>query len=125
MTWTPEQYWEFVGGLAGDFERDQMRDALDQHGLRVADVAAGPIQSEDIATIPIHWARPIGATLDSMRKHVWETGLAPLGDTILVWVNEGDFLHAQLTCGAVEHKNDDGVTLTRPLLDTPQAEGGK
>jgi hypothetical protein len=27
-TWTPEEYWEYVGGLTGEFERDQMRDML-------------------------------------------------------------------------------------------------
>lgn len=34
-TWTPEQFWDFVGGLAGEFERDQMRDALAERGLQI------------------------------------------------------------------------------------------
>ena len=59
-----------------------------------------------IPPIPIHWARPHGETFEEMRKNVWKTGLSNKGDTILVWVNEGDFLHAQLTCGTVEHKDD-------------------
>jgi hypothetical protein len=33
--WTPEEYWEYVGGLAGDFERDQMRTMLSERGLVV------------------------------------------------------------------------------------------
>jgi hypothetical protein len=54
----------------------------------------------------LSWARPLGATMDSMRKYVWETGLASLGDTILVWVNEGDFWQLTLNgCELKEYKN--------------------
>lgn len=54
----------------------------------------------------LHFARPLGATLDSMRKHVWETGLADRGDTILIWVNEGDLWHLPFSGVRLEeHKN--------------------
>jgi hypothetical protein len=51
-----------------------------------------------------------------MRQNVCKSGLAAKGDTILVWINEGDFLHAQLVGGSVEY--GDGVAVTRP--DAPQ-----
>lgn len=59
-----------------------------------------------LSPIPIHWARPNGTTFEEMRANVWKTGLPDKGDTILVWVNEGDFLHAQMLGGAVEYKED-------------------
>lgn len=52
--------------------------------------------------VPINWARPVGATFDEMRDNVWKSGLASKGDTILVWVNEGDFWHALMVCGGKE-----------------------
>jgi hypothetical protein len=33
--WTPDQFWEYVGGLVGDFERVHMRDMMEEHGLSV------------------------------------------------------------------------------------------
>jgi hypothetical protein len=62
----------------------------------------------DIPVIPINWARPIGETFEEMRANIWKTGLAMKGDTILIWVNEGDFIHATITCGQVEHKIEQG-----------------
>lgn len=56
----------------------------------------------------LRFARPLGATLDSMRKHVHETELPRLGDTILIWVNQGDLW--QLAFNGVqvqEYKNPD------------------
>lgn len=37
--WTVDGYWEYVGGLAGEFEADQMRDMLAQKGLRIVGVS--------------------------------------------------------------------------------------
>jgi len=34
--WTPEQFWEYVEGLAGDFNAGQMRDMLAERGLSLA-----------------------------------------------------------------------------------------
>jgi hypothetical protein len=71
----------------------------------------------------LSWARPLGATMDSMRKHVWETGLASLGDTILVWVNEGDFWHLMLNgCELKEYKTPEPMpieSLLTPTRKTP------
>ncbi len=67
-------------------------------------------QSPKLPPIPIHWARPQGGTFEEMRANVWKTGLADKGDTILVWVNEGDFIHAQIVCGGFEHTSP----LSRP-----------
>lgn len=39
--WTPDQFWEYVGGLAGDFERDQMRDMLAKRGLALSSTQSG------------------------------------------------------------------------------------
>lgn len=34
-TWTPEQYWEYVGGLTDDFTLLQLRETLKERGLAV------------------------------------------------------------------------------------------
>lgn len=36
INWTPEQFWEYVEGLAGDFNAGQMRDMLAERGLGLA-----------------------------------------------------------------------------------------
>jgi hypothetical protein len=41
-TWMPEQFWEYVGGLAGDWEAEQMRRMMQERGLTLA--AARPAQ---------------------------------------------------------------------------------
>jgi hypothetical protein len=64
---------------------------------------AAPAYTVPIPPIPIEWARPQGETFEEMRANVWKNGLAAKGDTILVWVNEGDFWHACMVCGAKEH----------------------
>ena len=33
--WTPEQFWEYVGGLAGEWEGNEMRRMLSERGLSV------------------------------------------------------------------------------------------
>jgi len=35
IAWTPDQFWEYVGGLVGEFEAGQMRDMLAAKGLAV------------------------------------------------------------------------------------------
>jgi hypothetical protein len=47
MTWTPEQFWEYVGGLVSNWERDQMRNMLTSKGLTIvqAQSAWRPIES--------------------------------------------------------------------------------
>lgn len=58
----------------------------------------------------IRFARPLGATFESMRKHVWETGLADIGDTILIWVNEGDLWQLPFKgVGIQEFKNPEPI----------------
>lgn len=37
-TWTRAEYWQYVGGLAGAFEADQMRDTLAERGLRIVGI---------------------------------------------------------------------------------------
>jgi len=34
--WTPEQFWEFVAGYAGDYESAQMRDMMTERGLTLS-----------------------------------------------------------------------------------------
>lgn len=36
--WTPDQFWEYVSGLAGEHERDQMRGTLAERGLRIVGI---------------------------------------------------------------------------------------
>lgn len=45
-TWTPEQFWEYVAGLAGDFESSQMNAMLAERGLLIA-----PVQRSDAVEI--------------------------------------------------------------------------
>lgn len=45
-TWTPEGYWEFVKGLAGEHEAQQMRDMMAERGLVLASAQADPDASE-------------------------------------------------------------------------------
>lgn len=43
------------------------------------------------SAVTLRWARPgIANTLDEMRANAWKSGLADIGDTVLIWVNEGD-----------------------------------
>ncbi len=43
------------------------------------------------AAAPLRYAIPHGKTIDEMRDNVRKSDLYKIGDTILVWVNEGDF----------------------------------
>ena len=49
IKWTPEQFWEYVEGLAGDFNAGQMREMLAERGLSLA----APTASE-----PAAWEAP-------------------------------------------------------------------
>ncbi len=60
--------------------------------------------------IPIHWACPHGDTFEEMRAHLRETGLYEKGDTVLIWVNEGDFLHALMVCGSQKYPVTQGYS---------------
>lgn len=37
-TWTPAEYWEYVEGFTGEWERDQMRDTLAERGLQIVGI---------------------------------------------------------------------------------------
>ena len=87
-------------------------DLIDQLVARLS--AQADVRAKVVETIPIEWCRPRGDTFEQMRENVWTDGLAQKGDTILIWVNEGDFLHACMTCGSKEH---------RALSDAKQPEG--
>ena len=47
VSWTPDQFWEYVGGLAGEFEAGQMRDMLAARGLRIVACGGDPGQPVD------------------------------------------------------------------------------
>lgn len=56
---------------------------------------------------PMQFVTARGSTLDDMRKAVWEDGLGEIGDAVLIWVNEGDFLHLQMNGEAAKVTNGD------------------
>lgn len=56
---------------------------------------------------PMQFVNARGDTMEAMRKAVWEDGLGAIGDAILIWVNEGDFLHLQMNGGAALVPNGD------------------
>lgn len=39
--WTPDQFWEYVGGLVGEFEAGQIRDMLAPKGLALTSTDGG------------------------------------------------------------------------------------
>jgi hypothetical protein len=51
--WTPDQFWEYVGGYAGEFEAGQMRDTLAERGLQIVDTGdlAYTAKEPEICTI--------------------------------------------------------------------------
>lgn len=54
MTWTPDQFWEFVEGYTGAFEAGQIREILQGEGLAVVSLRGSVIVPEwqDISTAP-------------------------------------------------------------------------
>lgn len=52
--WTPAGYWEYVGGLAGEFEADQMRDMLAQRGLQIVGISDSAYGQTDCGA-PTAW----------------------------------------------------------------------
>jgi hypothetical protein len=47
-SWTAADFWEYVSGLTGDFERDQMRVTLAEKGLNITvAVSYGPSEIAD------------------------------------------------------------------------------
>lgn len=49
-------------------------------------------RGEEWPRIPIRFARPQGETFAKMQEHIRNSPLYQIGDAMLVWVNEGDFL---------------------------------
>lgn len=44
--------------------------------------------------VPMAFERPVGNSIEEWRENVHKTDLCRRGDTVLVWVNEGDICHA-------------------------------
>jgi hypothetical protein len=82
-------------------------DAMSIH-IRAALAATEPAKESEPQMPKVRWARPQGDTFEAMRANVRTTGLYQMGDAILVWVNEGDFLpnagQEFATAALVSHK---------------------
>lgn len=65
----------------------------------------------NLPPLPLQFVSARGATFEEMRKNVFEDGLGEIGDALLIWVNEGDFIHLQINGGA--------SPVTRPNGETP------
>jgi hypothetical protein len=72
-------------GNAFDEIDDALRTARNEALAEAAAIAAAQTRRPRLG-----WARPEGSTLEEMRENVRKTDLYQMGDTVLVWVNEGD-----------------------------------
>jgi len=66
--WTPEQFWEYVGGLAGEHEAGQMRDTLQHVGLLLVKTSDYNQLSEQIGAAVVWTVEADGAIVS-----VWLT----------------------------------------------------
>lgn len=78
---------------------------------RVGDAAADALIAGEAHVIPLVWLTPLetvvpqGNTMHAMREHVRTTDLYRKGDTVLVWVNEGDLLlHQTIIAGRLDRE---------------------
>jgi hypothetical protein len=96
--------------MSGD-DRNRMfkgqRDRYDKACLELADEILKGIYPN-----PVQFANARGSTFEDMRKAVFEDGLGELGDAILIWVNQGQFIHFEMNGWA------------SPLGDVRQPEDG-
>lgn len=67
-SWSSDQFWQFVEGLAGDFEAKQMRDELTERGLAIIPASAVAAERERCAKVCDERAVKLRAKAKSMKQ---------------------------------------------------------
>lgn len=104
--WTPDQFWEYVGGLAGEFEAGQMRDMLAARWLSITSTHRSP-PAATAGDIPSGSRPPASAAM----------GLSAGGEPTYIWpagCHSPNSCHRNKRCMYVgcRHDGTDAMTST-------------